>query len=164
MARGMGGTDDQLQPRGASLRSTASSAGPLLPTIPDNNGISLDPSFKASETELMEYTYGQCHALALALHRHSGWRLAGCNWSDDQDSVPGHIFVVDDDDRGVDIHGSHPRGRHPDPGIDSDWRPITVDQVRSWINADEYDAADHGRADYTAELMLGISDTIILPA
>lgn len=53
------------------------------------------------------YVNGECHGLALAIHRLTGWTAEG--WVDQQEDV-GHCYVRVPDGRLLDIDGLHDKG------------------------------------------------------
>ena len=49
---------------------------------------------------------GQCHSLALALHRLTGWQIVGLyGWDDEFPLTPGHVVVRDEQGEYVDVEG-----------------------------------------------------------
>ena len=69
--------------------------------------------------ELDHYLNGQCHTLAVALHRHLGWELVSVLnddaffWEDPEDPDNGipeviHVYAVDPNHQAWDIRGSRP--------------------------------------------------------
>lgn len=71
------------------------------------------------------FTCGQCHAMALALHEHTGWDLAGAEWEHyDGVEYPGHVFVVDPDGNPFDVNGYDVDERYV-----HDIAPVTEDEL-----------------------------------
>ena len=94
------------------------------------------------------FGYGQCHALALALHRRTRWPLVGSNHHElDGRRTPDHIFAIRGERLGIDIYGAHSRGRHPRSDIGDDWE--TLDAL-----PDAYEPPDVHAARPVAETLL----------
>jgi hypothetical protein len=70
------------------------------------------------------FTRGQCHSLARALHRLTGWPLAVMCWDPEGNPAEDgdHVVVVDPDERFVDIRGAWQPGDYW-----SQLEPIFVD-------------------------------------
>jgi hypothetical protein len=69
------------------------------------------------------FTYGQCHALALEIHKETGWEIAAFV---DKDNDFYHIFNISDQKEIVDIFGRNKvsKYREVSPLIDDDFRGI----------------------------------------
>lgn len=58
--------------------------------------------FKPTKMDVERFSYGDCHILALALHKLTGWKLGAFDaggWPDT------HAFVIDPTGRCWDVHG-----------------------------------------------------------
>lgn len=113
----------------------------------------VDPNFQASDEEVFQYSYGDCHSLAYALHKLTNWPLTACNY--DERGIPDHIFVVNPQGQGVDIHGAWERGQHPD-GLVSDWKPISLQDLER-MEGQEFDVINPESGEFTAKMLLGIA-------
>lgn len=53
------------------------------------------------------FSSGQCHALALAIHEHTGWEIVGLRWDDPyfNGTIPDHVLVRDPDGHLFDVNG-----------------------------------------------------------
>lgn len=71
---------------------------------------------RATEDDLEQYTAGECHVFAVALHRHFGWPMLAVldygepyweNPEDPDDFIPAacHVFAVDPDGQAWDVMG-----------------------------------------------------------
>ena len=90
------------------------------------------------------------------LYQRTCWQLWGCNWYRAGDAdVPDHVFVRCPDGRGVDIFGAHPPGRHPDPVLRDDWKPVD-DSLFERLDGGVYEAADFDRAARYVDAVLSL--------
>lgn len=99
----------------------------------------------ASKDELNQYCYGECHVLAIALHRLTGWPMhvvtdhAEPYWSSDdgEDSIPSvvHVLCIDHENHFWDIRGKRPRDTLHEEMMG--WHPIM--EYGSDTNCDEDD-------------------------
>ena len=114
------------------------------------------PLWPADRLTRQSYLYGQCHALALALHRRSGWPLYGCDWYQPPGAskqIPDHVFIRMPDGRGLDISGPHRRGQHPE-GCRPDWRPLSQEELERLIAAGSLEVPEMERAEELAAALL----------
>src|ERR1035437_6030934 len=107
---------------------------------------------KIDNDAVEEFTCGQCHALALAIHEETKLPLAGI-WRDkyedwELEPTPDHVVVVLPDSRLLDIEG---------PGAENRWvgavRPFTPEEVMDFQKFD-YHAPDMGNAKRYAQAVL----------
>lgn len=96
---------------------------------------------KATSADKEHYTRGECHVLAVALHRHLGWPILVMSesgqpwWQDPKDPSlftrkVAHVYAISPDGWAWDIRGAKPVER-----IDQDMRSffgLTVPAVRNW--------------------------------
>jgi hypothetical protein len=93
--------------------------------------IEINKNGTIDKNAMKAFSNGQCHSLAIALHKLTNWPIYGiCDWSNSTDD-PGHIVVKNPRNGGfVDIKGYGAVGRWR-----KKWGPVTVhlltvDQVK----------------------------------
>lgn len=89
------------------------------------------------------FTRGQCHALALVLHRLTGWKLYGLyseyEWTRKQagrKSTPGHVVVRTSEGKYIDITGDDAVQSWYTYWPDSTPHPVTEKEVLEFSNID----------------------------
>jgi hypothetical protein len=77
--------------------------------LPGNNSIRINKEGRIDSSAEHAFTRGQCHALALALHKLTGWKLYGLydrnEW--DNGETPGHVVVRSPKGKYIDITGDN---------------------------------------------------------
>ncbi len=107
---------------------------------------------RIDQEAVSEFTCGQCHALALAIHEKTGLPLAGIwriGWSGRV--TPCHVVVMlpeDGDNNLLDIQGPHAEERW-----EGEVRELAVEEVLDFQNRD-YRAPEMGNAKRYAEAVL----------
>jgi hypothetical protein len=91
--------------------------------------IKCDITSSSKEEEIKRvFSYGNCHSLALAMHKLTGWPLMGVyRKSDMYDGIPSHVVVKDPLGRYVDVEGF----RYPSE-FEQDWVATSLKLVNPW--------------------------------
>jgi hypothetical protein len=84
------------------------------------------------------FTRGQCHALALMLHRLTGWKLYGffCEYELENKATPGHVVVRTPSGSYVDITGNDALNNWLDYWPNSTPHPLTEAEVLGFEKRD----------------------------
>ena len=114
----------------------------------------LIPKGKITPSVVKAFTSGQCHALALALHEHTGWGIVGLfdvDYDDDKYGTPNHVAVQSPDGL-VDIKGL---------GAEHRWHgltpfPVTKKQVLTYSDRELWDS-------YYLEPQLAVAEEYVKP-
>lgn len=107
------------------------------------------------EDELYWYEHGDCHTLALAIRRLTGWQLAALGEQQDH-ACGGHAFVVTPTGHALDIRGARSVDQLLRQWHDSSWCHHTVETIeREFGEPYEPQAAAHAD-DVAARLVAGV--------
>lgn len=109
--------------------------------------------FKPTALDIDRFTYGDCHVLAQAFHRLTGWKLAAFECGGYPDT---HAFVIDPQGRCWDVHGPSTQSdllakwkKHGVEGIIDDVQPS---EFKLW--GIEYGVGSYSRAGIVARRLL----------
>lgn len=106
----------------------------------------VEPGVINKEAE-QAFLYGQCHALALAIHKKTGWEIAGAL---DNEKDLFHLFNIKED-QAIDITGIYPLKDYPySPHLNGDVyylrRRLKPDDVENYGLEDDWIKGDHQAA------------------
>jgi len=80
------------------------------------------------------FNYGNCHSLALAINKLTGWPLYGVyRAADMEDGLPSHVAVKDPQGRLVDIEGFRSQEEFEQDWHFAELKPVNPWHIRAWI-------------------------------
>jgi hypothetical protein len=113
--------------------------GTVTVDLPCNNRIAINTEGRIDHNAEYAFTRGQCHALALALHRLTGWELYGLynsDWAFENGETPEHVVVLMPNGDYLDINGNNALENWRESWPDSEPHAVTEKQVLGFEHID----------------------------
>ena len=115
-----------------------------------------DEAVKIGQLDIEHFTRGDCHVLARAIHRLTGWPMH-VFWRND--GPGGHAFILTPEGKALDIEGLHEPDEICAKWRCPDYRPITWIRLRSAGWTHHYRTTSLQRARELAPLLVEMAET-----
>lgn len=105
-----------------------------------------------TEDDRYTFEYGDCHTLALAIHKLTGWQLAALGKPDE--ACGGHAFVITPSGQALDIRGRRPVKALLKQHGESTWSRHDAASIEREFGTDVYEDDAAARAEQLAHQLI----------